>query len=288
MALKAASAPIPDSLDFSTFSRGHGNSLACMIFGLWPVSNVCEAERAYEAGFLFEIEETNFNEWIARNNIQSSLNLLVWIKSKGVTTSRINFHDFMRDISWSESSPLPTNGSFYPASEILDLFWTIYLSREGRNHGCWCCAGFCVPALGAFKRDPESLALAEESVGLDFSSPAWGWLVPMFIRYSLFDWLRLTHSKECCCYYMRFCSAKYEVRLSDLDEKQEEECYLRSRLDELVDELTVLFWSKGCLLYEFLEVDVQNRAYEVLDGEEEATEEDRARLRNIGVVLDEV
>lgn len=85
---------------------------------------------------------------------------------------------------------------------------------------------------------------------------------------------------------MRFCSQKYEVRLSDLDEKQEEEWYLRSRLDDLVDELAILFWSKGCLLSQFLEVDVQNRAYEVLDGEEEEATEDRARLRKIGVVLE--
>lgn len=80
MALKAASVSIPASLDFSSFSPR--NSLARSIFDLGVVSDVHAAELLHEAGFRFDIEETNHNKWIAKKDIQKSMDLLVWIKSK--------------------------------------------------------------------------------------------------------------------------------------------------------------------------------------------------------------
>lgn len=104
------------------------------------------------------------------------------------------------------------------------------------------------------------------------------------IRCFLFGQLKLTHALTCC-------KAKFQTRgihhQGDIQEKQEEEWYLRSQLEPLVEELTAEYEQVDLPLSKFLKGRVTDRAQEVLEGEEEPFEEDKKRLREIGIVLEE-
>ncbi|OJD35239.1 uncharacterized protein BKCO1_18000146 [Diplodia corticola] len=131
MAMKNASVSIPNSLDFSYFNPESG---PISFFSQLVAPNAFAANLIYDAGFRSDTGNIDFNKRYAYHILQDSVDLLLWVTSKGVTTSQINLHTFMHNTSWYNSQPLPPDDSFHHASKLLDKFWDIYLSRSGQDH----------------------------------------------------------------------------------------------------------------------------------------------------------
>lgn len=252
-----------------------------------PMNTFCPrtAECIWDAGFRPDME--NFD---LEGNIQNreGLDCVLWVMSKGIKISNISFHKFVSEFQYWSTYISPEKGSAW--TELFRPFWQLFCAGEGIEHDCLCCADGCVPALAIMSKGPGSrellmsgLSLVEECVG-DACHRYLVSLAPKMVRCVLFNFLELTHSLNCCKRKWRDSHGTEQ----DIMEKQEEEWYLRSRLDPLTQELSAEFDRYNMPMSRFLEERVEFRAKQVLEGEEEPLEKDRQIVRRIGVVLEEI
>ncbi|KAH7052409.1 hypothetical protein B0J12DRAFT_699061 [Macrophomina phaseolina] len=238
-------------------------------------------ELIWESGFRPDFARGSLVQMVARYNIWETLDVMLWAKSKGIFISTEHFHDIMSVVRYWRETPL-----LHPMSKLLSLLGDVFTTTTGPMHNCACCKDGCIPALaipgGRFQLLDKLLVMAALKLAennIDLAPHFWTWLAPRMIRRHLFSQLGLTHSIDCCR------SRRYEQ--DEVNERQREEWYLRSRLDSLVEELTADYESRNMRLSEFLKKYVKRRAKKVLRGEQEPSSQDRQRAREIGVLLDE-
>ena len=170
---------------------------------------------------------------------------------------------------------------------------------------CACSASGCTPfttLLKAINRDARRdtseklskyrsfLVSHLESPGHPASSaPMLSKLVEKVIRFETFEALQLSHT---CCDAVEEYTWEYSIRRrytpEDVREIHEEWEELLSKHEDLVAEFCLMFQELGGNLTSFLFGYWQTRMEEVLKEEEPYDEEDTSKLREIGVVLEEV
>ena len=116
------------------------------------------------------------------------------------------------------------------------------------------------------------------------SAPMRSKIAEEIIRFETFEALQLSHT---CCDF-DFVAARRRYTPEDVREIHEEWEELLSKHEDLVSEFYHKFQELGVPLTFFLEGYWQTRMEEVLQEEKPIDEEDRRRLRDIGVVLEEV
>ena len=114
-------------------------------------------------------------------------------------------------------------------------------------------------------------------------------IVEKVIRFETFEALQLSHT---CCDAIEEYTWEYSIRRrytpEDVREIHEEWEELLSKYEDLVAEFCLMFQELGGNLTSFLFGYWQTRMEEVLKEEEPYDEEDTSKLREIGVVLEEV
>lgn len=249
----------------------------------WLMSNLIEysctrtAKCIYEAGFRWDLYE-----WAKSNKRLLDIDMMLWLQRKGINVSNLNLHNCIDLSTYDERCGL------FSQSERMNIYWEIFTLQTRFEHGCACSAEGCFPALTSIEKRSfqgiRSLEFAERCPN-STDTQFWAWVAPKMIRRFLFRQLELTHAWKCCMVEVLF-RGLFPNR-EYIQEKQEEEWYLRSRLGPLVEELTPEYEQLDLPLSKFLEGRVRYRAQEVLEGEEEPSEEDKKRLREIGIVLEE-
>ena len=185
----------------------------------------------------------------------------------------------------------------------LEQLWVENDSRDDCH--CACSASGCTPfttLLKAINRDLRGdtsekrskyrifLVSHLESPGHPASSaPMLSKIVEKVIRFETFEALQLSHT---CCDSVRDDNGAYSIRrrytTEDVREIHEEWEELLSKHEVLVSEFCLMFQELGGNLTSFLLGYWQTRMDEVLKEEKPYDEEDTSKLREIGVVLEEV
>lgn len=241
-------------------------------------------ESVWKAGFRPIQRKRNISDIFSiPGDLLECVDVLVWIKSKGFRISYEDYHNALVVSHWPNRRYPKKNNLFHSLTHIWEESWDIYTFDNGPDHGCACCLNGCIPALSGFRHlDTSGLECAEEFEG-PIEPGFWTWLAPKIIRCYLFDSLELTHSFDCCKRGWQYYHGRDAV-----EERQEEEWYLRSRLENLIRELSDNFEELNMPLSIFLEEYVRTRAREVLNGEEAPCLETQQRIREIGVILDNI
>lgn len=280
--LRISSVCIPEALEYPGPYR-HGYFFgSCSLFDFYSDLSTTAADYVWNAGFRFDCHKA-YDVWRRYAKLNEKLDRALWLISKGLSTSDMDFHDFMSSLRWRYSLE-ETKAQLCSLEGRSDLFWEIFSSCIGDDHQCACSVDGCIPALiiSQFGWDEDLyVLLLAECCGDRGDSHFWNWLAPRMIRCFLFDKLDLTHSYSCCKNL-----DERDDSESMIQDKQEEEWHLRSRLDPLVEELVMEYEKLDIPLLEFIAGRVRERALEVLEGEEDPSEEDRKNLRAIGVVLE--
>lgn len=284
--LRISSVCIPEALEYP--GRDEYSVGSCSLFDPYVDLDPTAADYVWRAGFRFDCHSKAYDVWHRYAELDEKLDWALWFVSKGLSTSDMDFHLFMDSVCIWPYSLAGIKAHLCSHEERLDLFWDIYSSPVSVDHQCACSVDGCIPALSIFKSDWRrglfGLLLAE-CCGDRVDSHFWNWLAPRMIRCFLFHKLDLTHSFSCC----QNMSMKYRIwdfSRSWVKERQEEEWYLRSRLDSLVQGLVTEYEELDISLSKFLDGRVRERALEVLEGEQEPSEEDIRKVRDIGVVLE--
>ena len=160
---------------------------------------------------------------------------------------------------------------------------------------CACSSSGCTPFTILLKSIPRNrrklsklrriLVHRLESPGHPASSaPMRSKIAEEVIRFETFEALQLSHT---CCDF-DFVAARRRYTPEDVREIHEEWEELLSKHEDLVSEFNHKFQELGVPLTFFLEGYWQTRMEEVLQDEKPFDEEDRRRLQDIGVVLEEV
>ena len=161
---------------------------------------------------------------------------------------------------------------------------------------CACSSSGCAPFTISLKtineescrEDSRRLLVREiESPGHPASSaPMRSKIVERVIRFETFEALQLSHT---CCVFTYTCyGARCRYAPEEVQEIYEEWEELLLEHEDLVSEFCHKFQELGGTLTSFLEGYWQTRMDEVLKEEKPLGEEDRRRLREIGVILEEV
>ena len=179
----------------------------------------------------------------------------------------------------------------------LPLFFEELLVKGGSHDDCDCAcsSGGCTPFMILLKPIHESgrkhsklrksLVHRLESPGHPASSaPMRSRIAEEVIRFETFEALQLSHT--CCGFECNDAYRRYTPE--DVREIHEEWEELLLKHEDLVSEFCRKFQELGGTLTSFLEGYWQTRMDEVLEEQKPLDEEERRRLREIGVVLEEV
>lgn len=231
-------------------------------------------------------------------SIAQHLDKMLWLREKGLSFSEDEVHHTFRPSKSALSLQDTRDDLIYSSEERIDLLSQLLSSRSGIQHTCPCCIDACYTILAALKskrrvlyreiKDPsERVFIFSGLLGLleacknRLDPEFWTWAMPRLIYSVLYEVCCLTHSRSCCK------RDWWVIEEDEVKEKQEEEEYIRCRLSTLTEELTAEYEESSLLLSDFLRDRVVVRALELIDGEEKASPEDRKRLREIGVILEE-
>jgi hypothetical protein len=146
----------------------------------------------------------------------------------------------------------------------------------------------CEPTRGISLRTPDGLFLVDNYTA-DFLEPErqrCPWLPHYILRVMTFDTLGLTHT----CHNAKPPWILSHSRLSeeDISEIHSEERFMIQHLESLMAEFDAKLSEVGGTLTSFLKEHWKPRMEEVLNAKDEELDEERRKMRGIGVVLDNV
>lgn len=311
--LEKNSIQTPQRLDYYGIAKVSRYQLV-NVFGCAFGNTVSGANIMHDAGFLMKPNAYTYRKdqirlhgtcihfygsyWHPINStLVQRLEIVLWVLERGVAFSYLHLHDLFSPSYSSLSLEDGTEDLTSSYGDRLELLSQLLSSRSGMPHECPCCIDVCFPALAALRTggeascydidDPEGrtfifagLLSLVEACKIDFGSQFWVWAMPRLIHSILFEACCLTHSNDCC-------KGKWQIDEDDTKEKQEEEQHMKFRLNTLTEELTAEYQESSTLLSDFLRDRVIVRALELVNGEEDASLEDRQRLRELGIVLEE-
>lgn len=301
---------IPEASDY--YGKTEISKYHCVnVFGSSFGNTVKGAEIVHNAEFLLELDVPKVREfhirgqcvhlyrefWPWKSTLAQRLDKMLWLLERGSKFSDSDVHRLFSPPYNELSLNTESKDQISSYGEKIDLLSQLLSSRSGISHECPCCIDVCFPALASLRTERETsdhnikyterevmvfadLVSLLESCKADFSSHFWVWAIPRLTHAVLFEACRLTHSSYCC-------KRNRWIGDDEVKERQEEEQYMRSRLLILTEELTAEYEESNMLLADFLRDRVVVRARGLINGEEEASPEDRKRLRQIGVVLED-
>ena len=194
-----------------------------------------------------------------------------------------------------------SNNRFSPAAFVI--FEELLVNGDSHDDcHCACSSGGCatftilLKAIGnrrSFMRKASSTPAESRKLLLQrlespthpaSSSPMRSKIVEQVIRFETFEALQLSHT---CCDFNYFGPVRWYPP-EEVQEIHEEWAELLSKHEDLVSEFCHKFREVGGTLVSFLEGYWQTRMDEVLKEEKPLDEEDGRRLRELGIVLEEV
>lgn len=301
---------IPEALDY--YGTTEIFKYHCVnVFGSSFGNTVKGSEILHNAGFLLELDVPRVREfqirkqyvhlyrelWPWKSTLTQRLDKILWLMERGFTFSEFDVHHLFSPSSKELSVEAESKDLITSYGERIELLSQLLSSRSGIPHECPCCIDVCFPTLTSLRTEKETpghnikdadrgtIVFADlisllELCKADFGSQFWVWAIPRLTHSVLFEACRLTHSFYCC-------KRNRWIGEDEVRERQEEEQYMRSRLSILTEKLTAEYQESSILLSDFLRDLVVNQAPHIVNGEDDATQEDRQRLKEIGVVLED-